>query len=78
MLGSSNESLPEDFPFLSRNHGKTMGNIAYHIAYHIAYQSRGFVSWDSHRKKTIKTSTPWLITGGYVVILHWKTQSYTS
>ena len=29
-------------------------------------------------EKTIKTSTPWLITGGYVVILHWKTQSYTS
>jgi hypothetical protein len=54
MLGTSNESLPEDFLFLSRNHGKTMGNIAYHIAYHIAYQSRGFVSWDSHRKKPLK------------------------
>ena len=74
MLGTSNESLPEDLPLISRKHGKTMGNIAYHIA----YQSRGFVSWDNHRKKAIKTNTPWLITGGYVVILHWKTQSYTS
>ena len=47
MLGTSNESLPEDLPLISRKHGKTMGNIAYHIA----YQSRGFVSWDNHRKK---------------------------